>query len=172
MWVSAAPKPRKTRVWQAPRSEARVTSRGVAASKNPKRCEPTGTPHLLGAIMRVLSAAVITLLGVFTLAYGGGAAPKKADVPKYLGMLKNSTSAKDRALAAEMLGKRGAIKASDVADAVDPLKDALAKDKDLGVKKAAAEALGSIGAEPENVVPLLIDALKEKNTPLKMSAIT
>lgn len=122
--------------------------------------------------MKVCSAAVITLLGLMTLAYGGAGVPKKTDVPKYLGMLKNSANAKDRALGAEMLGKRGAIKASDVAEAVEPLKSALQSDKDLSVRKAAAEALGNIGAEPENVVPLLITALKDKSKDLKLGAIS
>ena len=122
--------------------------------------------------MKKLSAAGITLLGLITLAHGGGGTPKKEDVPKYLKMLTTSTSAKDRAIGAEMLGKRGAVKASDVADAIDPLKTALKSDKDLAVRRAAAEALGSIGAEPENVVPLLIEALKEKDFSMKMGAIS
>jgi len=123
--------------------------------------------------MRILSAGGILLLGLMTLALGGSpGTPKKEDVPKYLGMLKNGPNAKDRALGAEMLGKRGAISAADVAQAMDPLKTALQKDKDFSVRKAAAEALGNIGAEPEKVVPLLMGALKEKNTPLKLGAIT
>src|SRR5687767_12627302 len=121
--------------------------------------------------MKIFAAAGITMLGLLTLAYGGGS-PKKEDVPKYLKMLTTSTNSKDRATAAEMLGKRGAIKASDVAGAIDPLKTALKSDKDVTVRKAAAEALGSIGAEPENVVPILIEALKDKDFSLKMGAIS
>ncbi len=114
--------------------------------------------------MKVFSATGIMLVGALTLAFAEGpGTPRKQDVPKYLGMLKNSSSPKDRALGAEMLGKRGAIKASDVADAIDTLKTALQSDKDASVRKAAAEALGNIGAEPENVIPLLITTLKEKN---------
>src|SRR5205085_1447657 len=123
--------------------------------------------------MKVYCPVGIVLLGVVTLTLGETpGVPKKADMPKYLEMLKNSTSAKDRALAAEMIGKRGAIKLADVQNAIDPLKMTLQNDKDTTVRKAAAEALGSIGAEPENVVPLLIDALKDKNTSLKMGAIS
>jgi len=121
--------------------------------------------------MKVCSAAGMLLLAIVALVMGGSpGTPKKEDVPKYLGMLKNAASAPDRALGAEMLGKRGAIKASDVADAIEPLKMALQKDKDLAVRKAAAEALGNIGAESENVVPLLIDALKETYKDLKRGA--
>ena len=121
--------------------------------------------------MKIFAAAGITMLGILTLAYGGGS-PRKEDVPKYLKMLTSSTNAKERATAAEMLGKRGAIKASDVAGAIDPLKNALKSDKDVMVRRAAAEALGSMGAEPENVVPILIGTLKEKDFSLKMGAIS
>ena len=110
---------------------------------------------------------------MMTLALAGSpGTPKKEDVPKYLNLLKNGLNAKDRALGAEMLGKRGAINAADVAQAMDPLKTALQKDKDFSVRKAAAEALGNIGAEPATVVPLLMDALKDKSTLLKLGAIT
>src|SRR5207249_4955083 len=81
-------------------------------------------------------------------------------------------SAKERAAAAEMLGKRGAINAEDVEDAIEPLKSALQKDSDVKVKAAAATALGSIGAEPESIVPILIDTLKDKNIELKLAAMT
>src|SRR5262249_6781371 len=87
-------------------------------------------------------------------------------------MLKTSQSAKERAVAAEMLGKRGAINAEDVEDAIEPLKSALRADSDVKVRTAAAAALGNIGADPETTVPLLIDTLKAKNLDLKMAAIT
>ncbi len=46
--------------------------------------------------MKIGSAAGIMLLGFLTLAWGGGATPKKEDVPKYVAMLKTSPNAKDR----------------------------------------------------------------------------
>lgn len=121
--------------------------------------------------MRSLFAAAIVTLSCWTLAWGGGGTPKKEDVPKYLKTLKTSKVAKDRAFAAEMLGKRGAIKASDVDDAVEPLKLALRKDVDNSVKAAAAAALGNISPDAETTVPLLIDALKEKNADIKVAAM-
>jgi HEAT repeat protein len=123
--------------------------------------------------MRIRAAAGISVLAALAIAFGGSpGTPKKEDVPKYLRMLTNSSSVKDRALAAEMLGRRGAIKASDVADAMEPLKGALRYDKELSVRKAAAEALGNIGVDAQNVVPLLTDALKDKNKDLKLASIT
>src|SRR5262245_10545770 len=122
--------------------------------------------------MRVFSAAGILILAFITFAVGGGlGTPKKEDVPKYLEMLKKSDKASDRALAARMLGKRGAIRSADVKDAIEPLKLALEKDVDLKVRGAAAEALGSISADPEGTVPLLITTLKEKDTGLKLAVI-
>ncbi|MCI0380393.1 MAG: HEAT repeat domain-containing protein [Gemmataceae bacterium] len=123
--------------------------------------------------MKVASAAGITLLSLLTVAWGGGGtAPKKEDVPKYLEMLKKSASAKDRALAAEMLGKRGAIKRSDVAEAVEPLKKALEKDTDAGVRAKAAEALGYISPEAKDTVPLLTKALEDKNFSVKLAVMS
>jgi HEAT repeat protein len=121
--------------------------------------------------MRVCIATGILSLSFLTLAAGGAGTPRKEDVPKYLGMLKNGASAKERALGAEMLGKRGAIKASDVAGAIDPLKMALQNDKEGIVRKAAAEALGNIGADATGVVPLLMEALKDKSKDAKQGAI-
>lgn len=123
--------------------------------------------------MRAICAAC--LLGLLAAASALGAragAPKKEDVPKYLKMLKTSQLAKERALGAEMLGKRGQINAEDVEEAIEPLKSALQKDSDVKVKAAAATALGNIAPDPEHTVPLLIEAVKDKNLELKMAAIT
>lgn len=122
--------------------------------------------------MRVFNAAAILSLSVITFALGGGAGtPKKEDVPKYLAILKTSPNAKDRARAAEMLGKRAAVRVQDVESAIEPLKKALEKDIDLDVRRAAAYALGNIGPDPASTVPLLIGALKEKHAGLKLAAI-
>jgi HEAT repeat protein len=107
----------------------------------------------------------------FVLASGIGI-PKKEDVPKYLKQLQTSTSAAERAKAAEMLGKRGAINANDVEDAIEPLKKALEKDKDASVRAKAAGALGEIHSDAEGTVPLLLDRLKNDSaTPVKMASV-
>lgn len=119
--------------------------------------------RLLGALLASVAAAALVC--------AGGSTPRREDVPKYLNMLLKSTSAKDRAKGAEMLGKRGAISRKDVEEALEPLKKALQKDIDNSVRAAAALALGRIGAEPEETVPLLIESLKAKSIDLKLSVI-
>src|SRR5262245_55885990 len=121
--------------------------------------------------MKFCCAAVILSSAAVIGFAGAGGTPRKEDVPKYLKMLLKAQSAKDRALAADMLGKRGAVKAPDVADAIEPLQKALQKDIDASVRAAAAKALGNIGSDPEGTVPLLIEALKDKGTDVKFNSI-
>jgi HEAT repeat protein len=98
--------------------------------------------------------------------------PKKEDVPKYLAQLKTSKVAADRAKAAEMLGKRGSINVKDVEEAIEPLKDAVQKDKDGKVRAAAARALGNIAPDAEKTVPILLDKLKNDEVmDVKMAAV-
>src|SRR5262245_63830746 len=105
-----------------------------------------------------------------TLEGGGGV--KKEDVPKYLKMLQSSQSGKERATAAEMLGKRGAINLNDVKDAIEPLKTSVQKDVDAGVRKAAAGALAAIGSEPTETISLLTEVLqKDKSLDVKLAAV-
>jgi HEAT repeat protein len=97
--------------------------------------------------------------------------PKKEDVPKYLAMLKNQSNAKDRALGAEMLGKRGQIQVKDVKNAIQPLIAAMKDDSVVDVRRSAALALGMIGTQPKVVVPALMGALKDKAMPVNMAAV-
>jgi HEAT repeat protein len=112
------------------------------------------------------------LLTSFTLLGASSLAPRREDVPKYLEMLKNSPSGSDRALAADMLGRRGAISVKDVMDAVEPLRKALRSDTELKVRRASAKALGMIVPSPaEDTVPLLIETLADKDRGLRMEAV-
>src|SRR4051794_20148535 len=89
--------------------------------------------------------AIIAVSTGFIVAFAGtarGEIRKKEDVPRYIKLLKASPSAKVRANAADEIGHRGALRKSDVLSAVDPLIIALKKDRDAGVRKNAAEALG------------------------------
>ncbi|MFO0864841.1 MAG: HEAT repeat domain-containing protein [Gemmataceae bacterium] len=119
---------------------------------------------------RYLAACTLSMIGF--LAFVEAQTPRREDVPKYLKELQSSQKAKDRALAASMLGKRGAINVKDVEDAIEPLKKTLAKDVDADVRKAAATAIGSISPKADETVPLLIEALKrDKSADVKMAIV-
>lgn len=97
---------------------------------------------------------------------------RREDVPKYLKQLQTASSAKDRAVAADRLGKRGSINVKDVEDAIEPLKKSVLKDVDPTVRKAAATALGSIAPKAEDTVPILIEALKnDKSKDVKLAVL-
>jgi HEAT repeat protein len=104
---------------------------------------------------RITALCVVTLCVVAAL---GHAADKEAEVAKYVKELK-SASAKTRAAAAEEIGKIGQVKASYAKPAVQPLIDVL-KDRDAGVRQAAATALARID-DPKEAVPALEKLLKE-----------
>jgi HEAT repeat protein len=86
--------------------------------------------------------------------------PRADEIPKYMKMLTGS-SAKDRATAAHKIGLRGIVNATDVLDAIDPLRSALEKDTDAAVRKEAARALGNIQPDPKDTVPLLTKTVKD-----------
>jgi HEAT repeat protein len=118
-----------------------------------------------------LTAGSCSLLAM-TFVLGGGTAPKKEDIPKYLKALETSKSAKERASAATMIGRRGAVNVNDVKDAIEPLKELVQKDADAGVRRAAATALGQIGPEPMKTVPLLTEVVqKDKSLDVKLAAV-
>jgi HEAT repeat protein len=122
--------------------------------------------------MKNFVGAGLLLLMIFGISESGGGKAKKEDIPKYLHMLTRSINPKERALGAEMLGKRGEINVKDVQDAIEPLKLALQKDSDMDVRRASAEALGRIGPDPETTIPLLIDSVKNnKNYGLRIAAV-
>jgi hypothetical protein len=117
------------------------------------------------------AAGTLCLLSI-CLTLEGGATVRKEDVPKYLKMLQTSKNAKDRAKAAEMLGKRGAINVNDVRDALDPLKTSVRKDIDASVRKEAATALAAIGTDKDETIPLLTDVVKtDKSMDVKLAAV-
>ena len=97
--------------------------------------------------------------------------PKKEDVPKYLKMLKGSRSPKDRAFAAEQLGRRGQVQVSDVKTAIEPLLSTMKGDSDADARRSAAVALGNIGTQPKVVIPALMEALKDKSIKVNMAAV-
>jgi HEAT repeat protein len=90
----------------------------------------------------------------------------------YLKMLTTASSPKDRAFAAEQLGRRGQIQVNDVKDAIDPLLQTLKSDSNPQVRSAAAGALGNICTRPKQVVPALMDALNDKSITVNLAAVT
>ena len=114
---------------------------------------------------------MFTLVGVLALTTVEAQIPKKEEIPKYLGQLKNSTSARERAEAAAAIGRRGALSVNDVKEALEPLADLVKSDSDAQVRSAAAKALGDIGSQPTLAVPALTEALKDKAMGVKMAAI-
>ena len=122
-------------------------------------------------LVQVLGLGILFVAFSFVYAQGIGV-PKKEDMPKYLKQLQTSTVAADRAKAAEMLGKRGGINSDDVADAVEPLRLAMEKDKDAKVRAASARALGNIHVDAEKNVPALIERLKNDDVmDVKMASV-
>jgi HEAT repeat protein len=122
--------------------------------------------------MRKLLALLMVGAGLLWLTTVEAQVIKQADVPKYIGILKTSSSAKTRADAAEKLGHRGAIRASDVEDAIDPLINGLKTDKEAEVRAACAKALGDISFDPaDSSVDALTEGLKDTSANVKMAAI-
>ena len=119
---------------------------------------------------RLVGFSILLLAGMTTV-QAQVTTPKKEDVPKYLAMLKNQSNAKERALGAEMLGKRGQIQVRDVKNAIEPLLAAMKDDSVADVRRAAATALGAISTQPKTVIPALMDALKDKALPVNLAAV-
>ncbi len=120
-------------------------------------------------MVRYLFVALVAIVG-FNLVEAGGT-PRREDMPKYLKMLQSSKNGKDRALAAEMIGKRGLVNANDVEDAIETLKTTLQKDVESKVRAAAAAALGNIKPPADDMVPLFIDRVKnDKANEVKLAS--
>lgn len=120
---------------------------------------------------RVAFGVAISLVGGAIVLAGGGVPPRK-DIPKYIKALKTSASAKERAEAAEKIGRRGQVLAADVKDAVQPLLKTLKDDPSADVRRASAAALGNIATQPKTVIPALVDALKDTSLPVGRAAVS
>ncbi len=107
----------------------------------------------------IATLTCVTLLASLSLIEAGGLI-RKEDIPKYMKQLK-SNNAKDRATAAQMIGKRGERNANDVVDAVQPLLTLMRKDPDMTVRRQAVLAIGNIHPEPKETVPLLMEVVKD-----------
>jgi HEAT repeat protein len=116
-------------------------------------------------------AVALAAVAVLASAQAGGTLLKKEQIPRAIALLKTG-SPEQRVLAAEALGKRGAVRASDVKEAVPLLRALLANHRDPRVRRAAAEALGNIGLEPDETVPALVTTMKsDRVDQVKLAAI-
>jgi HEAT repeat protein len=111
-----------------------------------------------------------TLAGALGLGTIEADVPKRIDVARQIELLKSGKTAGARAEAAAELGRHGAVRARDVKDALDPLREALKNDTSPDVRRAAAKALGDINPDAAATVPALTEALKDKSPVVKMAA--
>jgi HEAT repeat protein len=119
-----------------------------------------------------MASAACLAAGLFglVLADGLAAADKAEEAKKYHEQLKAAKVAKKKVEALEELGKLGQIMKSLAEPAVPDMLKALA-DKDAGVRRAAAEAVGKCDPDPKDVVPALTKLLKEdKDDRVKVAA--
>ena len=77
-----------------------------------------------------------------------------------------------RTSAAKEVGRLGAIRASDVKEAVPLLLNMVKKDLDAAPRKAAIEALGRVDPDPKETVAVLLGALKDKSPTVREAAAT
>jgi HEAT repeat protein len=110
--------------------------------------------------MRTPKLLLAGLLSAMLLVPAFAAAPKPADVSAALKQL-GDKDPKTRAEGAKALGHYGMVKKSLVKDAIPNLVEA-ANDSDINVKIEVYASLARIGAEPEKMVPILIENLKGK----------
>jgi HEAT repeat protein len=98
------------------------------------------------------------------------AGPKDEEAKRLTELIKTSKDAKTRATAIEEIGKLAQINTKLGAPAVPEIRKAL-KDKDAGVRKAAALAFGRCDRSDEGSVAALLDVLKsDKDDGVKTNA--
>jgi HEAT repeat protein len=114
---------------------------------------------------------MLASLGLIAAATGYVWTEDKESVASLIRELKDSNP-KVRVSAAEDIGHRGAVRASDVKKAIPALVDVLKKDKDPTVRRAVALALGQVDPDPALAVPALVAALKDKAPPVRIASAT
>jgi HEAT repeat protein len=116
---------------------------------------------------RIALGLTVLFLGTVSLAF----ASKEDDAIKFTKILKSSKDVKAKIEAANEIGNLGQVKKSYAKDAV-PYLVQCCKDKDAGLRAAAADALGKVDP-PEDVkaVDLLAGMVKsDKDTTVRMAA--
>lgn len=114
-----------------------------------------------------LTFSLILLAGVSGL----DAAGKADDAKKFTADLKSGKTAKVKMTALDELGRLGQIQYKYAEDAI-PFMFEYLKDKDTGLRAAAARAIGLVGPEDEKTVAELVAALKaEKDEGVKYALV-
>lgn len=119
----------------------------------------------------IAGTTIVLIVGMMQI-QAGDFLIKKEDVPKAIAQLRSGTP-EEKARAASDLGRRGSVRASDVKEAVEPLRTAARNDKEAKVRAAAAKALGLIAIEPKETAKLMLDILRNKKeeNQVKMAAM-
>ncbi len=120
-------------------------------------------------MLRILTA--FCLLGMIGTAAIEGETETDDNLNSLLKELKSKSSTV-RTSAAKEIGRLGAIRSSDVKEAVPLLLNMVKKDLDAAPRKAAIEALGRIDPDPKETVPVLLGALKDKSPTVREAAAT
>ena len=121
--------------------------------------------------VRVLASTMLAA-GLFTITTSSQvvAGSKDDEAKKYTEQLKSTKDTKEKIKAIEKLGALAQINKKLGADALPDIKAAL-KDKDAGIRNAAAKAYGQCDPDDLNAVSSLIDILKnDADESVKLSA--
>src|SRR5262245_47530391 len=114
------------------------------------------------------SLLTVAVVG-FSATWSAGVYWTPDDVKSLVKELK-SANPRTRVSALEELGHRGAVRASEVKEAVSPIIEVLKKDRDANVRKAAATALGQVDPDPQLAVAALTTALHDKVPTVRIAA--
>lgn len=117
----------------------------------------TGTKLLRASGLFALACGMVLLIGVD----GADAAGKADDAKKFTEDLKKGKDTKTKIVALDELGQLGRIQYKYAEDAIPEFFKYL-KDKDAGLRAAAARAIGLVVPDDEKTVDELVAVLKEE----------
>lgn len=123
-------------------------------------------------LLMLLAAGILVTAGTADL--GAQTKKKKEQVDKLIATLKTDKDAKKRLEAAQELQRIGEVRAKDAQPAADVLVEAFLKDGDGNVRVAAGTALRVIEPDAKQVLPAVLQVLKndkEGNGVLAVAAL-
>ena len=114
---------------------------------------------------------LLPMLAIVLATSHASALPSPAEIAKHLKTLQSSSDTKARVTALMELAKAGQVNKRLIKDAEPAMVKAL-DDKDDAVRAAAAQAVGMIALDPEEIVPKLTTMLeKDKVEAVKIGAL-